>query len=80
MKPLGELQPLPIFLAIWIEIFMGFIVGLPKFGNEFVIMLWLITFQNMLIFVLCNTPLNILQSLKYSWIISLNSMVCPNLL
>jgi hypothetical protein len=38
IKPLGTLQPLPIPPAIWRDISMDFIVGLPKSGNKSVIM------------------------------------------
>jgi hypothetical protein len=38
IKPLGTLQPLPIPPAIWRDISMNFIVGLPKSGNKSVIM------------------------------------------
>jgi hypothetical protein len=38
IKYLGTLQPLPIPLAIWRDISMDFIVGLPKSGNKSVIM------------------------------------------
>jgi hypothetical protein len=38
IKSLGTLQPLPIPPAIWKDIFMDFITGLPKSGNKSVIM------------------------------------------
>jgi hypothetical protein len=38
VKSSGTLQPLPIPLAIWKDISMDFIVGLPKSGNKLVIM------------------------------------------
>jgi hypothetical protein len=38
VKASGTLQPLPIPPAIWREISMDFIVGLPKSGNKSVIM------------------------------------------
>jgi hypothetical protein len=38
VKSLGTLQPLPIPLAIWRDISMDFITGLPKSGNKSVIM------------------------------------------
>jgi hypothetical protein len=38
VKPSSELQPLPIPPAIWTDICMDFIVGLPNSGNKFVIM------------------------------------------
>ena len=38
IKSLGTLQPLPIPLAIWNDISMDFITGLPKSGNKSVIM------------------------------------------
>jgi hypothetical protein len=38
VKPLGELQPLPIPPVVWTDISMDFIVGLPKFGNKSIIM------------------------------------------
>jgi len=37
-KAFGTLQPLSIPLAIWSDISMDFIVGLPKYGNKSVIM------------------------------------------
>jgi hypothetical protein len=37
-KSLGTLQPLPIPPAIWKDISMDFIIGLPKLGNKSVIM------------------------------------------
>lgn len=56
MKPLGELQPLPIQLAVWTNISMDFIVGLPKLGNKSVIMVVVHHLSNIFIFVLYNTP------------------------
>jgi hypothetical protein len=38
VKTPGTLQPLPIPPAIWIDISMEFIIGLPKYGNKSVIM------------------------------------------
>jgi hypothetical protein len=38
VKSLGTLQPLPIPPAIWMDISMDFITGLPKSGNKSVIM------------------------------------------
>jgi hypothetical protein len=38
VKSLGTLQPLPIPLAIWRDISMDCITGLPKLGNKSVIM------------------------------------------
>jgi hypothetical protein len=38
VKPLGELQPLPIPPVVWTDISMDFIVGLPKSGNKSIIM------------------------------------------
>jgi hypothetical protein len=38
VKSLGTLQPLPIPPAIWKDISMKFIIGLPKSGNTSVIM------------------------------------------
>jgi hypothetical protein len=38
VKSLGTLQPLPIPPAIWKDISMDFIIGLPKSGNKSVIM------------------------------------------
>jgi hypothetical protein len=38
IKPLGTLQPLSIPPAIWRDISMDFIVGLPKSENKFIIM------------------------------------------
>jgi hypothetical protein len=38
VKSLGTLQPLPVPPAIWWDISMDFIVGLPKLGNKSVIM------------------------------------------
>jgi hypothetical protein len=38
VKSLGTLQPLPIPPAIWKDISMDFITGLPKSGNKIVIM------------------------------------------
>jgi hypothetical protein len=38
IKPLGTLQPLPIPPAIWRDISMDFIMGLPKSGSKSVIM------------------------------------------
>jgi hypothetical protein len=38
LKSLGTLQPLPIPPAIWRDISMDFITGLPKLGNKSVIM------------------------------------------
>jgi hypothetical protein len=38
VKSLGTLEPLPIPLAIWRDISMDFIIGLPKSGNKSVIM------------------------------------------
>jgi hypothetical protein len=39
VKPLGELKHVPIMIAIWIFFLMDFIVGLPKYGNESIIMI-----------------------------------------
>jgi len=38
VKTPGALQPLPIPTTIWTNIFIDFIVGLPKSGNKYVIM------------------------------------------
>ena len=38
IKPHGTLEPQPIPPAIWRDISMDFIVGLPKSGNKSVIM------------------------------------------
>jgi hypothetical protein len=38
VKPLGELQPLPIIPTIWTNISMDFIVGLLKSSNKSFIM------------------------------------------
>ena len=38
IKPLGQLQPLPILASIWTGISMDFIVGLPVAGSKLVIM------------------------------------------
>jgi hypothetical protein len=38
VKAPGTLQPLPIPPSIWRDIFMDFIIGLPKSGNKSVIM------------------------------------------
>jgi hypothetical protein len=38
IKSLGDLQPLPIPSSMWMNIFMDFIVGLPKYGKNSIIM------------------------------------------
>jgi hypothetical protein len=38
VKPLCELQPLPILPMVCIGISMDFFVGLPKYGNKTIIM------------------------------------------
>jgi hypothetical protein len=38
IKPLGTLQSLPVRPTIWTDISMYFIVGLPKLGNNLVIL------------------------------------------
>ena len=55
MKPPSELQPLPIPNAVWTDISMNFIIGLPKSNNWFVIMVVDDYLPNMLIFVPYNT-------------------------
>jgi hypothetical protein len=40
VKSSGTLQPLPIPPAIWKDIFMDFITGLPKSGNKSIIMVF----------------------------------------
>ena len=40
LKPPGELQPLPIPTVVWTDIYMDFIMDLPKYGNNSVIMVF----------------------------------------
>jgi hypothetical protein len=76
IKHPGTLQPLLIPPAIWRDISMDFIAGLPKSGNNYVIMVVVDRIPSMLIYVLFNTHLPHQLWLNFSWIISSSFMAC----
>jgi hypothetical protein len=80
VKSPGTLQPLLIPLAIWKDIFMDFITGLPKSGNKSVIMVVVDHLPSTLISAPFNTHLQHPQWLKSSWIRSSRFMACRTLL
>jgi hypothetical protein len=80
IKTLGTLQPLPIPPAIWTDISMDFIVGLPKYGNKSVIMVVVDHLSKYAHLCALQHPFTTSMWLKFSWTISSNSMECPTLL
>jgi hypothetical protein len=80
IKSLGTLQPLPIPPAIWRDISMDFIVGLPKSGNKSVIMVVVDCLSKYPHFLLFNTHLQHPLWLNISWIGSSRFMACHILL
>jgi hypothetical protein len=80
VKSLCTLQPLLIPPAIWKDISMDFITGLPKSGNKSVIMVVVDRLPSMLIFALFTTHLLHPRWLKFSWTRSSSFMACHTLL
>ena len=37
LKPMGEIQPLPTPTTLWTDIYVDFIMGLPKYDNKYII-------------------------------------------
>jgi hypothetical protein len=80
VKSSGTLQPLPIPPAIWKDISMDFITGLPKLGNKSVTLVVVDHLPSMIIFVPFNNHLQHPRWIKSSWIRSSSFMACHTLL
>jgi hypothetical protein len=80
VKAPSALQPLSIPPAIWRDISMDFIVGLPKSRNKSVIMVVLDRLSKYAYFMLFNTHLPPPLWLNFSWIKTSSFMACLILL
>jgi hypothetical protein len=80
IKSPGTLKPLLIPPAIWKDISMDFITGLPKLGNKSIIMVVVDHLSKYAHFLALQHHLQHPQWLKFSWIGSSSFMACHTLL
>jgi hypothetical protein len=79
-KKKGTLQHCPIPHAIWTDISMDFLIGLPRYGNKSIIMVVVDLISKYVHFCALQHPFKASIVAQFSWTISSNYMEFPNLL